>query len=141
MKKLQINKKSSDLQSINVSSKNENIFSKINKKYSDLQSINVGPYSSLPYNIILPEYNTTLLTALQHNGEKGVFATFDPDTEHCVVDNCANVHIWNNFLWIRMDRDCDCLPTSALTTVTVYLAPLEETMQGGHLSVTGQAWA
>ena len=75
---------------------NENNFPKINKKSSDLQSTDVGPYSSLPYNIILPEYQTTLLTALQHNGEKGVFVTFDPDTEHCVVDNCANVHIWND---------------------------------------------
>ena len=37
------------------------------------------------------------MTALQNTTDFGVYATFDPDTEHCVVDNCANVHIWNEF--------------------------------------------
>ena len=48
------------------------------------------------YVINLPTYQQTLLTALQINGAHGVYATFDPETEHCVVNNCANVHIWNN---------------------------------------------
>ena len=54
-------------------------------------------YQSLQYNIKLPVYQQALLTALQNNGEYGVYATFDPETEHCVVDNCANVHIWNEY--------------------------------------------
>ena len=52
--------------------------------------------NQMNHKIILPQYKTTLLTVLQHNGENRVFASFDPDTEYCVVDNCANVHIWNN---------------------------------------------
>lgn len=47
--------------------------------------------------IKLPEYQSTFLAAFQHNENKGVYTTFDPDTEYCVVDNCANVHIWNDF--------------------------------------------
>ena len=57
-----------------------------------------------PYTIKLPEYSQTLMTALQSTTDFGVYATFDPDTEQCVVDNCANVHIWNEF--------SDFIPTS-----------------------------
>ena len=49
------------------------------------------------YVIKLPVYQHTLLTALQISGTHGVYAIFGPETERCVVDNCANVHIWNDF--------------------------------------------
>ena len=54
------------------------------------------------YSIIIPEFKSSYLTALQNRSEVGVYTTFDEDTDLCVVDNCANVHIWNDikdFKW------------------------------------------
>ena len=53
-----------------------------------------------------------MLTDLQHNSEFGVYTTFDPDTEYCVVDNCANGHIWNEFsvfipnIYMKLNTSC-----------------------------------
>ena len=44
----------------------------------------------------LPPFRNALLTALQNSKGAGVFTSFDLDTETCVVDNCANVNIWND---------------------------------------------
>ena len=44
----------------------------------------------------LPPFRNALLTALQNSKRAGVFTSFDLDTETCVVDNCANVNIWND---------------------------------------------
>ena len=49
------------------------------------------------YKITMPSFHQTYLAAFQHNNEIGVHTTFEPDTETCVIDNCANVHIWNDF--------------------------------------------
>ena len=49
------------------------------------------------YYVKLPEFHATFHTALQHEYDNSAYVTFDPDTQHCVVDNCANVHIWNDF--------------------------------------------
>ena len=46
--------------------------------------------------IRLPQYQQTFLIALQNRSDGGIFTTFDNDFDLCVVDNCANVHIWNN---------------------------------------------
>ena len=51
--------------------------------------------TSLEYSLILPEYQQTYLSALSYGSEHGAFVSFDLDSTHCVVDNCANVHIWN----------------------------------------------
>ena len=48
------------------------------------------------YNIILPEYTSSYLTALQNSKDDAVYTSFDDNSDVCVVDNCANVHIWNN---------------------------------------------
>ena len=50
----------------------------------------------IEYTIVLPEFKSSYLTVLQNNSDLGVYTTFDEDTDLCVVDNCANVHIWNN---------------------------------------------
>ena len=42
-------------------------------------------------------FRQALLIALQNDSNKNAYVSFDPDTEQCVVDNCANVHIWNDF--------------------------------------------
>ena len=47
------------------------------------------------YNVKLSSYQEILLTVIQ-TSEFGVYATFDLYTEYCVIDNCANVHIWND---------------------------------------------
>ena len=47
------------------------------------------------YFIKLPPYQESFLTALESRIAKGVYATFDEDSSTCVVDNCANIHIWN----------------------------------------------
>ena len=49
------------------------------------------------YSIKLPKYRSTLLTAYQNNREFDFYTSFDDDEDHCVVDNCANVNIWNDF--------------------------------------------
>ena len=45
------------------------------------------------YNIELLDFSQALLSALQSINEFVVYTTFDPETEHCVVDNCPNVNI------------------------------------------------
>ena len=45
--------------------------------------------------IKLPPFRNALLMALQNIKGAGVFTSFDLETETCVVDNCANVNIWN----------------------------------------------
>ena len=52
--------------------------------------------SKLNFSIKLPEYQTTYLSALSYGSDQGAFVSFNSDSTHCVVDNCANVHIWNN---------------------------------------------
>ena len=48
------------------------------------------------YIILLPEFWSSYLMALQNRSNLGTYATFDDDTDLYVVDTCANVHIWNN---------------------------------------------
>ena len=69
--------------------------------YLDLQCIVnhvkkiVNPFQSKP-TIQLPNLFQVNLTALQSNNEFGVYATFDPETQNYVLDNCTNVHIWDD---------------------------------------------
>ena len=46
--------------------------------------------------VILPEYKSSYLTALQNEQNDGQFVSFDSDSTVCVVDNCANIHIWDD---------------------------------------------
>ena len=53
-------------------------------------------FSASEYSIKLPKYKNTFLTAMSFGSDHGAFVSFDSDSTHCVVDNCANVHIWND---------------------------------------------
>ena len=56
---------------------------------------NIVTTNDVDYNIILPDLSKSLLTALQNQADDAVYVSFDDNTKICVVDNCANVHIWN----------------------------------------------
>ena len=43
--------------------------------------------------VVLPQWRQAYLTALQHGETRRAYTSFDNDTDQCVVDNCANVHI------------------------------------------------
>ena len=58
---------------------------------------NCPPCCDHEYHIKLPVFKNVFHTALQYGYNHSAYVTFDPDTQHCVVDNCANVHIWNDF--------------------------------------------
>ena len=66
---------------------------------------------NLDFSIKLPEFQQTFLSALSYGSDHGAYVSFDSDTTHCVVDNCANVHIWNNIndfvqgSYIEFDQD------------------------------------
>ena len=52
-----------------------------------------APCTVQKFNIKLPMFRQALLIALQNDSNKNAYVSIDPDTEHCVVDNCVNVHI------------------------------------------------
>ena len=86
--------------------------------FKDLHSVPDENPSNLQYNIKLPVVQSTLLTALQHNRDNGVYANFDLDTEYCVVNSCANIHIWND-LSAYIPESYLKLNTAASTSVSV----------------------
>ena len=102
-----------DLHYFDCLSTKENCFNEHELVFFDCLSFDVPPQKNIEapkqvpkycttcpltnYNIKLPMFRQALLIALQNDSNKNAYVSFDPDTEQCVVDNSANVHIWNDF--------------------------------------------